>query len=92
MSSHQTHLERPSSAWINFSYISFGASMLMVGCGIYALSLDWWIRACFAIVTAMTVKSAFMFAKTVRDAHETDRLMNVHEEARAEKPLNAARD
>jgi hypothetical protein len=91
MSRNPTHLERPSGAWINFSYISFGASMLMVGGGIFALSLDWWVRAYFAMGLAMAVQSAFTLAKTVRDAHETKGMINRLEEAKTEKLLSAAR-
>jgi hypothetical protein len=90
MSRHPTCPERPSRAWINFSYISSGASILMVGGGILALSLGWWIRACFAIVMAMAVQSGFKFAKTVRDIDETKWMMNRLEEARAGKLLSVA--
>jgi hypothetical protein len=31
MSQHMTHSDRPTSAWVNFSYICFAASVLMVG-------------------------------------------------------------
>jgi hypothetical protein len=34
MSQHMTHSDRPTSAWVNFSYISFATSVLMVGGGI----------------------------------------------------------
>ena len=90
MSRHPAYLERPSRAWINFSYTSFGASILMVG-GIFPLSLDWWVRAYFTIVMAVAVQSAFTLAKTVRDAHETHGMTNRLEQARAEKLLSAAR-
>jgi hypothetical protein len=91
MSQHLTHLERPTSAWINFSYISFAASVLMVGGGIFALPLDWWIRAYFAIGTAMVVQACFTLAKTVRDVHEASRMINRIDEARTEKLLSADR-
>jgi hypothetical protein len=85
----QTHLDRPSGAWVNFAYISFAASVLMVGGGIFALPLDWWIRAYFAMGMAMVVQSCFTLAKTVRDQHETNRMINRIEEARTEKLLSA---
>ena len=37
MTEHLTHVDRPAGAWISFSYISFGASLLMAGGGIFAL-------------------------------------------------------
>ena len=81
MSRHRMHLARPSRAWINFPYTSFGASVVMVGGGILSLSLEWWIRACFAIVMAMALLSALTLAKTIRDAHETHRLIKGTKEA-----------
>lgn len=92
MSQHLSHLDRPTSAWVNFSYIGFAASLLMVGGGVFALPLDWWIRAYFAMGMAMLVQSCFTLAKTIRDLHETNRMINRIEEARTEKLLSADRD
>jgi len=36
MSQHVTRFDRPTNAGINFSYISFAASLLLVGAGIFA--------------------------------------------------------
>jgi len=91
MSQHLAHLDRPTSAWVNFSYISFAASVLMVGGGVFALSLDWWIRAYFAMGMGMVVQSCFTLAKTLRDLHEGNRMINRIEEARTEKLLSADR-
>ena len=91
MSQHLTHVDRPTSAWVNFSYISFAASLLMVGGGIFALPLDWWIRAYFAMGTGMMVQSCFTLAKTLRDHHESTRMINRIEEARTEKLLSTER-
>jgi hypothetical protein len=91
MSPHLAHLDRPTSAWVNFSYVSFAASVLLVGGGIFALPLDWWIRAYFAMGVAMLVQSAFTLSKTIRDLHETNRMINRIEEARTEKLLGSER-
>jgi hypothetical protein len=92
MLQHPTHFDRPTGAWVNFSYISFAASVLMVGGGIFALPLDWWVRAYFAMGMGMVVQSCFTLAKTVRDLHEANRMINRIEEARTEKLLGAERD
>ena len=91
MSQHMTHFERPTSAWVNFSYISFATSVLMVGGGIFALPLDWWMRAYFAMGMGMVIQSCLTLAKTVRDLHESSRMINRIEEARTEKLLSAER-
>ena len=36
MSQHVTHIDRPTGAWLNFSYVSFAGSVLMVGGGVWA--------------------------------------------------------
>jgi hypothetical protein len=91
MSQHLNHLDRPTGAWVNFSYVSFAASVLMVGGGIFVVPLDWTIRAYFAMGMAMLVQSSFILSKTIRDLHETNRMINRIEEARTEKLLGAER-
>jgi hypothetical protein len=91
MAQHLSHTDRPTGAWLNFSYISFAASVLMVGGGVFALPLDWWVRAYFAMGMVMLVQSCFTLAKNVRDLHEADRMINRIEEARTEKLLSSER-
>jgi hypothetical protein len=91
MSQHQTVLDRPTGAWISFSYISFGASLLLVAGGIFALPLDWWVRAYLAMGVTMVVQSSFTLAKNIRDVHEASRMINRIEEARTERLLSAER-
>jgi hypothetical protein len=86
-----SHVERPTGAWLNFSYVSFAASILMVGGGIASLPLDWWVRAYFAMGMVMVVQSCFTLAKTIRDVHEANRIFNRIEEARTEKLLSSER-
>jgi hypothetical protein len=84
-------VERPTGAWVSFSYASLGASILMVGGGIFALPLDWWIRAYFAMGMVMVVQSCFTLSKNIRDVHESNRMINRIEEARTEKLLSSER-
>jgi hypothetical protein len=81
-------VERPTGAWVSFSYASFAASILMVGGGIAALPLDWWVRAYFAMGMVMVVQSCFTLSKNV---HEASRMINRIEEARTEKLLSSER-
>jgi hypothetical protein len=86
-----TPIERPTGAWMTFSYIAFAASILMVGGGIAALPLDWWVRAYFAMGMLMVVQTCFTLAKNIRDVHEAGRMINRIEEARTEKLLSNER-
>ena len=90
-SSDLSPVERPTGAWVNFSYASFAASVLMVGGGIAALPLDWWVRAYFAMGMVMVVQSCFTLSKNIRDVHEASRMINRIEEARTEKLLSSER-
>ena len=63
----------------------------MVGGGIFALPLDWWIRAYLAMGVAMVVQSCFTLAKNLRDLHEASRMINRIEEARTERLLSAVK-
>lgn len=82
MSRHLTHLDRPTRASVNFSYICFAASVLMVGGGIFALPLGGRVRARSAVGMAIVVQSCFTLAKTMRDRHQADRMINGIETAR----------
>jgi hypothetical protein len=91
MSQNLTQLDRPTGAWIAFSYISFGVSLFLVGGGIFELPLDWWMRAYLAMGVTMVVQSSFTLAKNIRDLHEANRMINRIEEARTERLLSAER-
>jgi hypothetical protein len=91
MSQNLTQLDRPTSAWIAFSYISFAVSLFLVGGGIFELPLDWWMRAYLAMGVTMVVQSSFTLAKNIRDLHEANRMINRIEEARTERLLSAER-
>ena len=76
-----------SSAWVSFTYISFAASLAMIGLGIFYLPLDWWSRGYLAMGVLMLVQSCVTMTKTVRDQHEATKLVNRIEDARAERIL-----
>jgi hypothetical protein len=89
MSRHLTHLDRPSRAWVNFSYICFTASVSMAGGGIFALPLGGWARVRFAAGKAIVVQSCFTLAKIMRDRHEASRMINRIEAASISKLSSA---
>ncbi|MGO4711281.1 YiaA/YiaB family inner membrane protein [Bradyrhizobium sp. 2TAF24] len=79
-----------TSAWVTFTYVSFAASLLMVICGIYFLPLDLWVKGYLLMGIVMLVQSCITMTKTVRDVHESSRLVNRIEDARAERILMEA--
>ncbi|ACL59381.1 YiaA/YiaB family inner membrane protein [Methylobacterium nodulans] len=76
-----------TSAWVAFTYASFLGSATMVGGGILFLPLDLWIKGYLAMGVVMLVQSCITVVKTVRDVHESKRMLNRIEDARAERLL-----
>lgn len=79
--------QQHSGAWITFTYASFFGSVALLGGGILFSPVDVWIKAYFAMGTALLVQSCITLAKTVRDVHEGTRLVNRLEDAKAERLL-----
>jgi hypothetical protein len=76
-----------SQAWVTFTYASFIGAAAMVGLGILFMPFDLWMKGYFAMGVIMLVQSCVTLTKTVRDVHESKRLMNRIEDAKAERLL-----
>ena len=76
-----------SGPWIAFTYASFFASVAMVGLGILFAPIDIWIKAYFAMGAALLIQSCITMTKTLRDVHESSKMVNRIEDARAERLL-----
>ena len=76
-----------SSAWVSFTYASFGLALLMVAAGIFFLPVEMWIKAYLAMGVIMLVQSCVSATKTARDMHEAGKLVNRIEEAKTERLL-----
>jgi hypothetical protein len=81
------HTAQHSPAWITFTYISFAASAFMVAIGIWLLPLDLALKGYLSMGFLMTVQSCITMTKTMRDMHESDKLVNRIEDAKAERLL-----
>jgi hypothetical protein len=76
-----------SSAWVSFTYVSFLSSLAMVAIGILFMPMDLWIKGYFAMGVVMLIQSCITVTKTVRDLHESTKLVNRIEDAKAERLL-----
>ena len=83
----QTQTSQHSGAWVTFTYASFFASIAMVAAGILFAPIDIWIKAYFAMGAALLIQSCITVTKTLRDVHESSRMVNRIEDARAERLL-----
>lgn len=76
-----------TGSWVAFTYIQFGLAIFMSGLGIWAMQIDIMAKGYMMMALIFTIGSTFTLAKTVRDEHESKRLVNRVEEARTEKLL-----
>ena len=81
------HTAQHSAAWVTFTYISFAASAFMVALGIWLLPLDLSMKGYLAMGIVMLIQSCVTLTKTIRDMHESGRLVNRIEDAKAERLL-----
>ena len=76
-----------TSTWVTFTYATFIGSVLMVGAGVALMPLDIWIKGYFAMGIVMLIQSCITMTKTIRDVHESGKLVNRIEDAKAERLL-----
>jgi len=76
-----------SPAWVSFSYASFAGAVGMVVAGIIFLPVDMWVKAYFAMGVVLLIQTCITVTKTVRDLHESKRLVNRIEDAKTERLL-----
>ena len=86
MNNHPTAAQH-SPAWVAFTYISFATSSFMVALGIWLLPLDLALKGYLTMGFLMVVQSCITMTKTMRDMHESDKLVNRIEDAKAERLL-----
>ncbi|MEE7474852.1 YiaA/YiaB family inner membrane protein [Methylobacterium hispanicum] len=82
--------QQHSSNWVSFTYASFAGSVAMVALGIVFMPIDIWLKGYFAMGTVMLIQSCVTMTKTVRDVHESRRMVNRIEDARTERLLMTA--
>jgi hypothetical protein len=81
------NIQPHSNAWVTFTYVSFSASALLVSIGVFYLPVDLWIKGYLGMGIVMLIQSCVTLTKTVRDMHESGRLVNRIEDAKAERLL-----
>jgi hypothetical protein len=76
-----------TSTWVTFTYASFIGSVLMVAAGVAFMPIDFWIKGYLAMGIVMMIQSCITMTKTIRDVHESGKLVNRIEDAKAERLL-----
>jgi hypothetical protein len=80
--------QKDSPAWIAFVWISFAISSGLMILGVWYLPVDAWVKGYFAMGFFFNVGSCFSLSKTLRDQHESRRLINRIVDAKTEKILH----
>ena len=81
-----------SSGWLFFVKASFGVSLVAVVIGIIFMPADLLIKGYFSLCSLFLISSTITLAKTMRDEHESNRLINKVSEARTSKMINELGD
>lgn len=81
-------LEKNTAAWRIQVWISFAVSVGSTAGACLYLDVDIWQRAFMLLGVLFTVSSTLALAKTVRDDHEADKLLNRADAARTEKLIS----
>ena len=76
-----------SNAWITFTYVSFSASAFMVAVCVFYLPIDLWMKGYLTMGIIMMLQSCVTLTKTIRDMHESGKMVNRIEDAKAERLL-----
>lgn len=78
---------RDSAAWRLQAWASFFISSVTTGVGIAYLPTDVWVKGFLGMGLLFTMGSCFSLAKTVRDAHEQEKLHSKIVEAKTHRLL-----
>lgn len=80
-------IQQDSAAWKFFVVVSFVMSLGATSMGILILPVELWVKGYIAMGLYFTISSCFILSKTLRDAHEADKLVNKISDARTKKML-----
>jgi hypothetical protein len=76
-----------SGAWVTFTYVSFASAAFMVAVGVFYLPIDLWMKGYLTMGIIMMIQCCVTLTKTVRDMHESGKMVNRIEDAKAERLL-----
>jgi hypothetical protein len=76
-----------SSAWVTFTYANVIFSLILTFGGIFYLPIEIWIKGYMLMGVTMLVSASIIATKTLRDIHESSKLVNKIEDAKTEQLL-----
>jgi hypothetical protein len=76
-----------SQAWIAQTWVAFVVSILATGVGIYHTPVDNWIKGYLTMGLLFSIGSTVSLSKTIRDVHESQKILSRVDEVKLEKIL-----
>jgi len=83
----QPTLHQDTPAWIAYTQVSFVLSLGLMVMGIVILPVDLWIKGYLGTGLFFCVSATLTLSKTLRDNHESRKLVNRINEVKTEKML-----
>ena len=80
-------LTKHTGAWRFQTWASFLLALGMMLSGIFIMEGDYWIKGYLTMGTIFTIGTCFSLAKTIRDDHEAQSLINRINQAKTEEIL-----
>lgn len=81
------NVQRDSAGWQFFVWASFSLSTFLMTLGICYVPADLWVRGYLVMGLYFCIGSSITLAKTVRDNHEAQRMINRVVDAKTEQIL-----
>ena len=80
-------IHQDTAAWIFYVHVSFVLSVTLMCIGIWMLPVMFWIKGYLAMGLFFVISSSLALSKTIRDQHESRKLVNRLSSAKTEKIL-----
>ena len=80
-------VQKDTPAWLFFVKVTFAVSIVATTIGIFFLPVDIWVKGYMAIGLYFCVGSTITLSKTLRDEHESTRVINKIRDVKTEKIL-----
>ncbi|MFD2231131.1 YiaA/YiaB family inner membrane protein [Alkalimarinus sediminis] len=81
-----------SQSWLFFVKASFAISLIAMAIGIFIIPVDMTVKGYLAICALFIVSSTITMSKTLRDDHESQRLINKLSEAKTQQIIKEYSD
>ena len=80
-------ITQDSPAWVAFTQASFVIAISAMCAGIYYLPVEGWMRGYLAMGLFFVVSATVVMSKTLRDRHESRKIVSKIQEAKTERIL-----